>query len=583
MPQHTRTPGQRVSLPLRPGEVWEVGRRRLAVSLGELGQHEEPPEIILVVQAGEAGGILLGEVVTTATPSSALADAVNRAMREPLLGTPRRPSILRVASTTDAELLAASPVTMGIAVAITGELVAVDAVQTHMELQLSGLSSDYRAQATRAGETLSPEGLRAFFQIARKFYREEMWDAYGDEGLFEFQLQTTAGVEKTLYGIITGHFGHETGLALYPSLDAVQQFYALSMEHEASLESDPSSVPQDSRSAQKHVEAEAFAHFLTISTLCLSYTHQRDVPPPLMAEAKEYKLPVAKAAAFPLVLRTGQGGMRVATGRELADITVALGAILDWDRRIDDTDGEDEVDITITSHVPEVPGFLSAMRVRTTLRDNPYLPDDDDDDEGNDPEWPDSFAAIFDSFFSERPHQSPAARQGTRGHHTQPVAPHVTDLLLLAKRVYTLDITLTDGPLGPPSTKKGVSRRIAILGSQTLHDLHLAIFEAFERWEPHLYAFHLGVEPDDRSQMYCYTADMAEADEGAGDPTITPLGTLALEVGRSFRYVFDMGDSWEHHIHVCAVAERRTRKSYPCVIKKVGKAPLQYTDDETES
>ena len=85
------------------------------------------------------------------------------------------------------------------------------------------------------------------------------------------------------------------------------------------------------------------ADLLQVSTLCLTYTPQRDVPPPLVAEAKQCKLPVANKSAFPLVMRTGQGGMRAATALELADMCVAMGAIMDWDKRIDEVESEDEV------------------------------------------------------------------------------------------------------------------------------------------------------------------------------------------------------------------------------------------------
>ena len=75
---------------------------------------------------------------------------------------------------------------------------------------------------------------------------------------------------------------------------------------------------------------------------------------------------------FPLVMRKGQGGMR-GYSLELADMCVALEAILDWDKRIDEVESEDEADITLTSQVPAVPGFRPALTIHTTLQDNPCL------------------------------------------------------------------------------------------------------------------------------------------------------------------------------------------------------------------
>ena len=56
--------------------------------------------------------------------------------------------------------------------------------------------------------------------------------------------------------------------------------------------------------------------------------------------------------------------------------------------------------------------------------------------------------------------------------------------------MYTLDVTLVGGPMEDYDDQE-ILRRIDILGRQTLHDLHEAIFDAFERWEEHLYEFNL--------------------------------------------------------------------------------------------
>jgi len=107
------------------------------------------------------------------------------------------------------------------------------------------------------------------------------------------------------------------------------------------------------------------------------------------------------------VMRTGQGRMRAATALELADMYVAMGAIMDWDKRIDGVESEDEVDITLTSQVPAVPGFLPALTVQTTLRDNPCLPEEDDEEDEE--EWLPDLAALFESFLQELPNSKPAS------------------------------------------------------------------------------------------------------------------------------------------------------------------------------
>ena len=93
-----------------------------------------------------------------------------------------------------------------------------------------------------------------------------------------------------------------------------------------------------------------------------------------------------------------------------------------------------------------------------------------------------------------------------------------------------------------------IARYIHILGEQTLHDLHLAIFKAFERWEEHLYEFDLGESPENHSQVYFYNGgwDGDPVDDSDG-PSSVAIDALDLEVGRCFGSTFDMGDCWEQH------------------------------------
>src|SRR5262245_49196515 len=410
MARKKRMSAQTLSLPLSKGEIWEVGRRALDVPVTDLARRGERPEVLLVVQGGDEGGVVLGEATTSSAPPAVLVDIVVRAMREPLLGKPRRPEVIRVGSPAEAELLATAPAIAGVALEVAGQLDALARFHAHMELQLSGLSSDYRTQAARAGETLSTEGLQTFFRTARQFYREAMWETYGDEVVFELALQTGQGASKTLDGIIIGELGQEFGLALYPSLEALQQFYNASLEHlDQFTDLGPPITQQRPDSASWQQEAEAMADLLQVSTLCLTYTPQRDVPPPLVEEAKQGKLPVANKSAFPLVMRTGQGGMRAATALELADLCVAMGAIMDWDKRHDGVEGDAAAQLPLTRQDPDVLGFLRALTVHTPLGDIPCLPEADVEDDEDD--WPPDLTTLFQSFLQELPRRKPASQK----------------------------------------------------------------------------------------------------------------------------------------------------------------------------
>src|SRR5688572_14699123 len=90
-------------LPQAKGEVWEVGRRRLDASIAELERKGERPELLLAVHASAQGGVVQANIVPASAPPAALADFVLQAMRQPMIGQPRRPQLIRVNSPAEAE------------------------------------------------------------------------------------------------------------------------------------------------------------------------------------------------------------------------------------------------------------------------------------------------------------------------------------------------------------------------------------------------------------------------------------------------------------------------------------------------
>ena len=101
-------------LPQANGEVWEVGRRRLNISIAELERKGERPELLLAVHASGQGGVVQANIIPSSTPPTALADFLLEAMRQPMMGKPRRPQLIRVNSQAEAKALAAMLTTAGI-------------------------------------------------------------------------------------------------------------------------------------------------------------------------------------------------------------------------------------------------------------------------------------------------------------------------------------------------------------------------------------------------------------------------------------------------------------------------------------
>jgi len=160
----------------------------------------------------------------------------------------------------------------------------------------------------------------------------------------------------------------------------------------------------------------------------------------------------------------------------------------------------------------------------------------------------------------------------------------------MPKTLYTLEVYLFDAPVSEEFAEANpvVSRTIEIRGEQTLADLHRAIFSAFDRWEEHMYEFHLGTGPHDCSRgRYGYRApaglaDLFEGDEPSEDSAKTKLDSLGLTVESTFGYWFDFGDDWYHQVNVVAVGEAESKVQYPRVTARVGESPPQYMDEEDE-
>jgi len=157
------------------------------------------------------------------------------------------------------------------------------------------------------------------------------------------------------------------------------------------------------------------------------------------------------------------------------------------------------------------------------------------------------------------------------------------------KELYTLEVCIISGPItrGFARKNRAICRTIQIRGDQTLHHLHSAIFNAFDREEEHMYEFQVGGKGPMDPKARKYVLPMAlndpfSEDKPSGAVTRTTIGSLGLKVGDAFGYWFDFGDDWRHQINVAAVVRGVPRGKYPKVTKRVGKSPPQYVDWDAE-
>jgi len=145
-------------------------------------------------------------------------------------------------------------------------------------------------------------------------------------------------------------------------------------------------------------------------------------------------------------------------------------------------------------------------------------------------------------------------------------------------KIYVLKVAL-DGC-------RRIWRRIAIRGDQTLGDLHQEIFDAFERYDEHLYTFYLAPKTVKLTRASAYRNGKRYSHPGALDnlwhgeaknAEETTIASLCLSEKQVILYLFDFGDDWWHVITVEKVdADPATAAYYPSVIAERGEAPAQY-------
>ena len=138
---------------------------------------------------------------------------------------------------------------------------------------------------------------------------------------------------------------------------------------------------------------------------------------------------------------------------------------------------------------------------------------------------------------------------------------------------------------------KRIYRNIEILENQTLNDLHESIFEAFDRYDEHLYSFFLTRRATRSTRIIYdspeYTHPMNMEDHGGFgfkkryNAQKARIAELNLAEKDKLHYLFDFGDDWWHELTVLKIGEGETSKNkYPRIAKVVGQSPDQYPDCE---
>ena len=130
--------------------------------------------------------------------------------------------------------------------------------------------------------------------------------------------------------------------------------------------------------------------------------------------------------------------------------------------------------------------------------------------------------------------------------------------------------------------RKSIWRKIAIRGDQTLRNLHDAIFQAFDRWDEHLYSFYFTKIPTSKSKSRLHGVPEYSdpLNEHARNAEQASISELRLKPKAQFEYLFDYGDQWWHELVLEAVEAPEPGETYPKIVAARGDSPPQYPDME---
>jgi len=175
----------------------------------------------------------------------------------------------------------------------------------------------------------------------------------------------------------------------------------------------------------------------------------------------------------------------------------------------------------------------------------------------------------------------------------------IENLSEMTGSVYIFKVALADDA--------SIWRRIALRGGQTLHDLHMTVFDAFDREEAHLYSFYIPPKPSKSRSVNTfrefpeYTHPYALEESAAGgmiemfnaffgpfgpqtsiDAARTKLQSLELVPKLRLLYLFYFGDEWLHWITVEQTDGEPDNGDYPRILERKGESPPQYGDNDWE-
>jgi hypothetical protein len=271
-----KAPRSLEELPFAPEEVWEGGSGPMTAQVQDEEGASFHPELALWVLAGE--GFALGyELAQPGAGLETVAELLLEAMRRPAMGQPRRPGKVQVRDPALAERLREQLEPLGIPVeqseALDDWRAAFDATDAAM-----APGSGYRPTTEDHATALAE-----LFRAAADYHRAEPWRLLDEQR--PMGLDLIGLPEPTMGMTVMGAGGENRGLVLYPSVQALVEFY-LAVQKMDPTTLDPEMFPP---------------------ALSLNFSTAEEMPDEAVQEQRARGWELDSPDAFPLMLATEPG------------------------------------------------------------------------------------------------------------------------------------------------------------------------------------------------------------------------------------------------------------------------------------
>ena len=298
-------------------DVWQADFRRLSNWIVTDGGAVRP---WLVLVMNHSKGLMLANEVSDHEPSPELLwDVLVQAMQHPAMGSPHRPTKLRVRPAQPWESLRTHIEEIGVRLDATEEPAEVAGALEDVSEHLAGKAEPGLLDAPG----VTPGQVAGFYEAAAAFFRQAPWKKVGYESAIRVECDKFSG--GPWYAVLMGQSGLTIGMALYDDLETLKRLWTRGGD--------------DEENARE-----------TVGT-SVTFGEESDIPVADLEAAERYGWPVARPDAYPSVFRKERGlSTRPPLAWELELMEACLRAIPDFvNRRRQDDPTREEATVAAAS------------------------------------------------------------------------------------------------------------------------------------------------------------------------------------------------------------------------------------------